>query len=98
SIHAGVPFVHVGLYQLEQAIEQLCSVRPTVAFPAFETIWLEVIGHERFTEETMGQLRLVAAIGIPERLRQMQDAVPWATLVSATGSTESGGFLCLGSP
>jgi len=24
--------------------------------------------------------------------------VPWATLVSATGSTESGGFLCLGSP
>lgn len=98
SIHAGVPFVHVGLYQLEPAIEQLLEVRPTVAFPAFETIWLEVINHPEFTEETVGQLRLVAAIGIPERLRQMQEAVPWAKLVSATGSTESGGFLCLGSP
>jgi fatty-acyl-CoA synthase len=97
SLFARAPFVHVGFFEAGAAVKQLEAERCTVAFPAFETIWMAVTGHERFATADLSSLRLVVAIGIAERLRQMQERVPWAIQVSATGSTESGGFLCLGS-
>jgi fatty-acyl-CoA synthase len=97
SLHARIPFIHVGFFEAGASVEQLAAERCTVAFPAFETIWLAVLDHPRFAEVDLSSLRLIVAIGIEERLRQMQERVPWAIQVSATGSTESGGFLCLGS-
>jgi fatty-acyl-CoA synthase len=96
SLHARIPFVHVGFFEAGAALEQLAAERCTVAFPAFETIWLAVLDHPRFAASDLSALRTIVAIGIEERLRQMQARVPWAKQVSATGSTESGGFLCLG--
>ena len=92
----GGAFVHVGLFEPGAAVEQLEAARCTIAFPAFETIWLHVLQHPRFPAADVSALRLVLNVGVPERLRMMQELLPSAPQVSCTGSTEAGGFLCIG--
>ena len=92
----GGAFVHVGLFEPGAAVEQLEPSGCTIAFPAFETIWLHVLEHPRFPAADLSALRLVLNVGVPERLRMMQELLPSAPQVSCTGSTEAGGFLCIG--
>jgi fatty-acyl-CoA synthase len=92
----GAALVHVGLFEAGAAVEQLSDTRATIAFPAFETIWLHVLQHPRFPAADVSALRLVLNVGVPERLRMMQEMLPSAPQVSCTGSTEAGGFLCVG--
>jgi fatty-acyl-CoA synthase len=89
-------------YQMPQfeaavALDQLAD-GVTVAFPAFETIWLAVLGHERFAETDLTGLRLVINVAVPASLRSMQERFPSATQISCFGSTETTGFACLGVP
>jgi fatty-acyl-CoA synthase len=88
-------FIHPGYFSADVAIEQLESERVTVAIPAFETLWLGVLNHSRFERAELGSLRMVFAVGAPERLRSMQERMPWATQVSAFGSTEACSHLSL---
>jgi len=96
SLYASGRMVHVGFFDATLALDQLEQERCTVAFPAFETIWMQVLYHPRFEQADLSALRHVTALGTPERLREMQERLPQAVQVSSTGSTESGGFLCLG--
>jgi fatty-acyl-CoA synthase len=96
SLYAGARMVHVGFFEPTLALDQLEQERCTVAFPAFETIWMNVLYHPRFEQADLSALRHVTALGTPEKLREMQARLPQAVQVSSTGSTESGGFLCLG--
>ncbi|MCP3975740.1 MAG: AMP-binding protein [bacterium] len=93
---AGCTLVHVGVFEPGLAVKQLEEERATLAFPAFETIWLAVLNHANFESADLSSLERIVNIGIPERLRAMQERIPWAVQVSATGSTESGGFLAIG--
>ncbi|WP_214405254.1 AMP-binding protein [Pseudonocardia lacus] len=90
--------VHSGPFEPGAALRQLEHERCTVAFPAFETIWLPVLEHPDFAATDLSALRLVANVGAPERMRAMQAALPHAVQVSCTGMTESFGFCCVGSP
>jgi fatty-acyl-CoA synthase len=92
----GACFVHVGIFEPGAALDQLERDRCTIAFPAFETIWLGVLDHPRFPEADLSALRLIINVGVPERMRLMQQRVPHVPQVSTTGSTECFGFLCLG--
>jgi fatty-acyl-CoA synthase len=78
------------------ALDQLEHERCTVAFPAFETIWLGVLNHERFPSADLGHLRLVINVGVPTSLRAMQERIPHAPQISCFGSTETCAFACLG--
>ncbi len=78
------------------ALDQLERERCTVAFPAFETIWLGVLNHERFPAADLGRLRLVVNVGVPNSLRAMQARLPHAPQISCFGSTETCAFACLG--
>ena len=78
------------------ALDQLERERCTVAFPAFETIWLGVLNHERFPSADLSQLRLVVNAGVPNALRAMQARLPHAPQISCFGSTETCAFACLG--
>jgi fatty-acyl-CoA synthase len=95
---AGATLVHVGDFKPDVAVDQLERERATHAFPAFESIWLGVLIHPRFADADLGALRVVINIGVPERLRAMQERLPTATQVSCFGGTESCGFLCMGDP
>lgn len=98
----GATFVHVGFFDPDHALEQLERERCTVAFPAFEAIWLAVLDHPRFATTDLSDLRLVLNVATPERLRLMQERIleraPGAIQVTTFGSTESCGFLSMAAP
>ena len=98
SLAAECPMAHVGTFEPGAALKQLDEERITVAFPAFETIWLPVLTHPDFSADRLPELRLVINVGTPERMRLMEQAVPQAVQISCTGSTESAGFCCVGNP
>jgi len=93
---AGAAFCHVGAFESGVALDQLERERCTLAFPAFETIWLSVLDHSRFPTADLSPLRTVINVGIRERLRAMQERLPSATQISSFGLTESCGFMCMG--
>jgi fatty-acyl-CoA synthase len=92
----GGTFCHVGAFDAGVALDQLERERCTVAFPAFEMIWLAVLDHPRYLSADLSALRIVVNVGVPERLRQMQQRMPGAVQISSYGSTESLGFMCIG--
>lgn len=98
ALAAGCGMVHVGTFEPGRALRQLVEERCTVAFPAFETIWLPVLDHPDFAAADLSALRLVLNVGTPERMRSMQARVPDAVQISCMGMTESMGFCCVGSP
>ncbi|MGW4487771.1 class I adenylate-forming enzyme family protein [Amycolatopsis sp. NPDC004368] len=98
ALAAGCAMVHTGPFEPGAALRQLASERCTVAFPAFETIWLRVLDHADFSRTDLSALRLVLNVGAPERLRAMQARIAPAVQMSSLGSTESLGFCCVGSP
>jgi fatty-acyl-CoA synthase len=91
----GATYYHAGHFDPTQALDTLERERITVAYPAFETIWLGVLNHPRFAEADLSALRLIQNIAVPERLVQMQKALPSAIEVSSFGSTESSSNLTL---
>jgi fatty-acyl-CoA synthase len=94
----GACFSHVGLFDGDTAFRQLVDERCTHAFPAFELIWADVLGHPEFAPEKLSALRVVWNVGPPEHMLQMQRRLPHAKQVSSMGSTESCGAICVGSP
>ncbi|MHA6626406.1 class I adenylate-forming enzyme family protein [Pseudonocardia sichuanensis] len=98
ALAGGCSMVHVGVFEPTAALRQLADERCTVAFPAFETIWLPVLDHPDFPTTDLSALRIVLNVGAPERLRSMQDRIAPAIQMSSYGMTESCGFCCIGSP
>jgi fatty-acyl-CoA synthase len=96
SLWARADMHHAGAFEPGVAVRQLARERCTVAFPAFETIWLPVLDHPEFPGADLSALRLVINVGTPERMRSMQARVPHAKQISCTGSTEAMGFCCVG--
>jgi fatty-acyl-CoA synthase len=92
----GACFAHVGFFTPEASLDQLERDRCTVIFPSFETIWMAVLTHPRYPEADLSAARLVVNVGVPERMRIMQDLLPHAPQVSITGSSEACGFLSIG--
>jgi fatty-acyl-CoA synthase len=94
-VTAGAPFVHPGAFDPATTPAYLESERVTVALAAFETIWMPVLDHPEFATRDLSRIRLVMAVGVPERLREMAARVPHATHVSCVAMTESSAFLTL---
>jgi fatty-acyl-CoA synthase len=98
-IAAPCPLIHVGRhFDPGAALDQIEHERCTLAFPAFETLWLAVQNQPRFPEADLSSMRLVVAVGSPGSLRLMQERLPGVTQVSSFGSTECGGFVSIGRP
>jgi fatty-acyl-CoA synthase len=95
SIYAGVPYCHTGQFSPAAALRQLERERCTIALAGFETIWLPVLNAPEFADTCLDALRIVMVVGVPARLRSMQDKVPHATQVACFGQTEAGSFLSL---
>jgi fatty-acyl-CoA synthase len=96
SVHCA--YVHAGHFDADVALGQLEEELCTVAYPAFETIWLGVLNHPRFAEADLHRLRLIQMITTPERLIYLQEGMPWATEISSYGATECSSNLTLSLP
>jgi fatty-acyl-CoA synthase len=97
ALVGGGPFSHPGMFEPGLALRQLTEERVTLAFPAFELIWLAVLGHPDFPTADLSALRIVINVGVRERLLKMQEMLPGTTQVSSFGLTESCGSICIGS-
>lgn len=95
TLYAGCRYCHVGFYQPDTALDHLEAQRCTVALPGFETVWLPVLNQPDFARRELSALRLVMAVGVPERLRDMAERLPQAIQVSCFGMTEASSFLAL---
>jgi fatty-acyl-CoA synthase len=98
ALSVGATFYHAGHFDADQSLRTLSEERITVAYPAFETIWLGVLNHPRFAETDLSSLRLIQNIAVPERLVKMQQATPKAAQVSSFGATECSSNLTLPLP
>ncbi|MFC5138052.1 class I adenylate-forming enzyme family protein [Actinomycetospora rhizophila] len=96
ALTARAAFVHPGFFDPTTTPALLESERVTVALAAFETIWMPVLDRPDFPGRDLHRIRLVMAVGVPERLRTMAERVPQATHVSCVAMTESSAFLALG--
>jgi fatty-acyl-CoA synthase len=94
----GATYYHAGHFEAGAAIDTLERERITVAYPAFEPIWLAVLNHPRFEESDLSSIRVIQSITIPERLAQFEARMPWAHQVSSYGSTECATNLTLPLP
>jgi fatty-acyl-CoA synthase len=95
SIYAGSTLCHTGFFQPQAALDQIESLRATVVLAAFETIWLPVVNLPGFAGRDLSSVRIVMAVGVPERLRDMAGRLPHAVQVSCFGMTEASSFLSL---
>jgi fatty-acyl-CoA synthase len=93
---SGACFSHVGFFEAGVALDQLSRERVTVAFPAFELIWMAILDHPRFGDVDLSALRTVMNVGVRERLELMQAKLPTTIQVSCLGMTESTGSMCIG--
>jgi fatty-acyl-CoA synthase len=89
-------FVHAGHFDPLVSLHQLQDERCTVAYPAFDLIWLAILDHPRYAEFDLSRLRLVQSITTPERMRDLQRRMPWAAFVTSFGATECASNLTLG--
>jgi fatty-acyl-CoA synthase len=96
ALAADACFAHCGIFEAGRAVEQIAAQRCTVLFPGFETVWMAVLDHPRFAPDRFAAARLVINVGVPERMRLMQERLPDAIQVSNTGSTEACGWLAIG--
>jgi fatty-acyl-CoA synthase len=94
----GCAFVHAGYFDADVALRQLEEERCTVAYPAFETIWLGVLNHPKFAETDLSRLRIIQNITTPERMIYMQERMPWISEVTSYGATECSSNLTLPLP
>jgi fatty-acyl-CoA synthase len=94
-VYAGCCCCHVGVFRPDTALNHLEAQRCTIALPGFETIWLPVVNHPDFARRDLSSLRLVMAVGVPERLRDMASRLPRVAQVSCFGMTEAASFLAL---
>jgi fatty-acyl-CoA synthase len=85
ALSVGACFSHPGSFEAGPALSQIEHERVTVAMPAFELIWMAVLDHPHFPEADLSALRLVMNVGVPERLRRMQEILPQAVQVSMGG-------------
>ena len=98
TLGIGATYYHAGHFDPTQALDTLEHEKITLAYPAFETIWLQVLDHPRFTDADLSSIRLIQNIAIPERLQQMYDRLPTAVQVSSFGATECSSNLTLPHP
>jgi fatty-acyl-CoA synthase len=94
----GATYCHAGHFDPDVSLRMLADERVTVAYPAFETIWLGILNHPDFETTDLSSIRLIQNIATPEKLAQFEARMPWARQVSSYGSTECATNLTLPHP
>jgi fatty-acyl-CoA synthase len=94
----GATYVGMTHFAPDEGLRLLEEERCTLAFAAFDLIWLAILRHPRFREADLSRLRLVNSLGVWERWRDMQARTPELTLISPYGCTEASGVLALSHP
>jgi fatty-acyl-CoA synthase len=82
-------------FEPDRALEMLAREQPAILYPAYPPITMGILTHPRFAEVDLSPARAILNVGPPEVLRQIQAALPHATLLSIYALSESGGAVTL---
>jgi fatty-acyl-CoA synthase len=95
----GATYVHAGNFTPTVSARQLRDEKVSVAWPAFDMLWQDVLNEPDFDAETAARIRVVLmSVGLPSRVRELQNRLPNAKQVAGFGATESAGLLTMGEP
>lgn len=95
---AGGRFISQAHFTPEEALELMAREHPTVVYPLFPTITLDLIHHPGFASAGVEGIRLAGSVAPPDVQRRIQDAFPSARVFSAYGITELCGCVAYHSP
>jgi fatty-acyl-CoA synthase len=95
---AGGRFISQAHFTPGEALELIELEHPTVVYPLFPTITLDLIHDPGFAAGHADGVRLVGSVAPPDVQRRIQDAFPSAHLFSAYGITELCGCVAFHSP
>jgi acyl-CoA synthetase (AMP-forming)/AMP-acid ligase II len=96
--NAGGRFISQAHFTPEQALDLIDAEHPTVLYPLFPTITLDLIHHERFAAASIEGVRAIGSVAPPDMQQRIQSALPSARLFSAYGITELCGCVAFHSP
>ena len=85
---AGAAFCGMRHFSPRAALDQLQRERCTLGYPVFETIWLQVLDHERFDADKIS-MREIHLVGVPERMREFQRRLKSTVVTSSYGTSEA---------
>lgn len=88
ALYGGARLCHTGFYNPKTGLDILERERCTVALATFDVIWAPLITQPDFAERDLSALRLMFALGTPERLQHLATAMPGKRFLNCYGSTE----------
>jgi fatty-acyl-CoA synthase len=95
---AGGCFISQAHFTPGEALELIHAERPTVLYPLFPTISLDLIHDAGFASAGIEGVRLIGSVAPPDVQRRIQNAVPASRLFSAYGITELCGCVAYHAP
>ncbi len=97
-LYVGGTYLSMTHFEPGAALEMIVRERPTVMFPAFPTITMQLLNHPTYTQDTFASIRIAINVGPPEELRAMQERMPRTTQITVFGMTETGGSVAMCEP
>lgn len=91
AFHKSATFVSQLHFSADQTLQQLVDEKITVAWPAYDLIWQQMLTHPKFDASQFGGLRALLCVGPPETLMMMEKVLPNARILSCYGITECSG-------
>jgi fatty-acyl-CoA synthase len=92
----GGAFCHIGHFEPGPSLDMIEREQCVALNPAFDSIWLRVVEHPRFTQADLACVRVIQCIGTPARMEAFAAALPNAVQVTSYGSTELSSTLIMG--
>ncbi|MEU3273076.1 AMP-binding protein [Saccharomonospora sp. NPDC006951] len=96
--YVGATFMSMEHFEPDAAIAMLRRARLTHFYPTFPTITQAVTNHPEFSTVDWSDVRVVNGVAPPATLRALQGRFPHAAVVTAYGSTETGGCVSFSVP
>jgi fatty-acyl-CoA synthase len=81
-------FISQSHFEAAGTIEILKQEKATMAWPAFGTIWMEIVAHPTFTPDVIAGVRAAMTVAPPETIHKMEALGPGVALMSCYGITE----------
>lgn len=98
ALTMGGTYLTTAHFETEAAIEQMVAHPPTVIYPLFPTITLQLIEHSSFSGLQLDQVRYVCNVAPVDLQRRIQRAIQPARLLNAFGMTEASGVVTYSRP
>jgi len=95
---AGGTFISQPHFTAQTALELIAAEHPTVLYPLFPTITLDIIHDAGFSSLNVEGIRMISSVAPPDVQQRIQAAFPDASLISAYGITELCGCVAFHSP